>query len=54
MGVVYSRCAGLDVHKKTVSVVSACIVCAKPKEPSGNRRGSSGRSLAICWRWQTG
>ena len=43
MQVVYARCAGLDVHKKTVS---ACITMCGGKHGKRNRRGRSERSRA--------
>jgi hypothetical protein len=46
MQVVYSRCAGLDVHQKTVS---ACVIVC---EPDGKKRRQV-RVGQICVQWPT-
>lgn len=46
MQVVYSRCAGLDVHQKTVS---ACVIVC---EPDGKKRRQV-RVGQICVHWPT-
>jgi hypothetical protein len=54
MEVVHSRCAGLDVHKKSVSACVLWYETARQTEANGTRFECSERLLAIYWHWRTG
>ena len=51
MEVVYERCAGLDVHKKSIT---ACVLWALPKGKKKQEKRRSQPSHKTCWRWRTG
>ena len=51
MRIVYERCAGLDVHKKTVV---ACRVVPDGKVLGNTKRAPLGRCWMTCWAWRIG